>query len=179
MHFISADLAKMGFLERWNRNKNNSERVYTKRRPLETVGSIIFVFCKPLFVIGLILTIVIYTEKDPTDSISSFRIIGPVFLSLSAVFFVFGGFMTSPYFPLVLERCKRKKNTTSSIAATGVNKEEPAVKTVRVHPLKTADPSLFSIYSISLVTFPRDIDVSFCRRILKSPHGDEMFYQTG
>lgn len=140
MHLFSADLAKMGFLERWNRNKNNSERVYTERRPLETIGSIIFVFCKPLFVIGIILTIVIYTEKDPTDSISSFRIIGPVFLSLSAVFFVFGGFMTSPYFPLVLERCKRKKNTSSSIAATGVNKEEPAVKTVRVHPLKTADP---------------------------------------
>lgn len=157
MHLFSADLAKMGFLERWNRNKNNSERVYTERRPLETIGSIIFVFCKPLFVIGIILTIVIYTEKDPTDSISSFRIIGPVFLSLSAVFFVFGGFMTSPYFPLVLERCKRKKNTSSSIAGI----------------------SLFSIYSISLVTFPRDIDVSFCRRILKSPHGDEMFYQTG
>lgn len=140
MHLFFADLTKMGFLERWNRNKNNSERVYTNRRPLETVGSIIFVFCKPLFVIGLILTIVIYTEKDPTDSISSFRIIGPVFLSLSAVFFVFGGFMTSPYFPLVLGRCKRKKNTSSSIAATEVNKEEPAVKTVRVHPLKTADP---------------------------------------
>lgn len=157
MHLFFADLTKMGFLERWNRNKNNSERVYTKRRPLETIGSIIFVFCKPLFVIGIILTIVIYTEKDPTDSISSFRIIGPVFLSLSAVFFVFGGFMTSPYFPLVLERCKRKKNNSSSIAAI----------------------SLFSIYSISLVTFPRDIDVSFCRRILKSPHGDEMFYQTG
>lgn len=130
----------MGFLERWNRNKNNSERIYTERRPLETIGSVIFVFCKPLFVIGVILTIVIYTEKDPTDSISSFRIIGPVFLSLSAVFFVCGGFMTSPYFPLVLERCRGNKITSGSIAAAGLNKEEPTVKTVRVHPLKTADP---------------------------------------
>lgn len=138
--FIFCRLKKMGFLERWNRNKNNSERIYTERRPLETIGSVIFVFCKPLFVIGVILTIVIYTEKDPTDSISSFRIIGPVCLSLSAVFFVFGGFMTSPYFPLVLERCRRNKNTSGSIAATGLNKDEPAVKTVRVHPLKTADP---------------------------------------
>lgn len=139
--FYFADLTKeMGFLERWNRNKNNSERIYTERRPLETIGSVIFVFCKPLFVIGVILTIVIYTEKDPTDSISSFRIIGPVCLSLSAVFFVCGGFMTSPYFPLVLERCRGNKITSGSIAAAGLNKEEPTVKTVRVHPLKTADP---------------------------------------
>lgn len=139
--FYFADLTKeMGFLERWNRNKNNSQRIYTERRPLETIGSVIFVFCKPLFVIGVILTIVIYTEKDPTDSISSFRIIGPVCLSLSAVFFVCGGFMTSPYFPLVLERCRGNKITSGSIAAAGLNKEEPTVKTVRVHPLKTADP---------------------------------------
>lgn len=130
----------MGFLERWrNRNRNNSQRIYTEQRPLETVGSIIFVFCKPLFVIGVILTIVIYTEKDPVDSISSFRTIGPVCLTLSAVFFVIGGFMASPYFPLALDKCKNIGSKDPTVE-TGLSKEEPVVvKSVRVHPLETAD----------------------------------------
>jgi hypothetical protein len=123
----------MGFLERWNRNRDISQRLqYTRRHPLETVGAIIFVFCKPLFVIGMILTIVIYTEKNPTDSIASFRTIGPVCLSLSALFFVIGGFMSSPYFVLAMEKCKYKGSNSTEISTY---KEEPVARNFRVYPL--------------------------------------------
>lgn len=127
----------MGFLERWNRNRDISQRVqYTTRRPLETIGSIIFVFCKPLFVVGVILTIVIYTEKNPTDSIAFFRIIGPVCLSLSALFFFIGGFMSSPYFALAMEKCKYKGSNSTE---NSLCKEEPVARNFRVYPLTTRD----------------------------------------
>lgn len=139
MYLFFVDLMKMGFLECWNWNKNNFERVYIKWCFLEIVGFIIFVFCKFFFVIGFILIIVIYMEKDLMDFIFFFWIIGLVFLFLFVVFFVFGGFMMSFYFLFVLERCKWKKNISSFIVGIEVNKEEFVVKIVRVYLLKIVD----------------------------------------
>lgn len=72
-------------------------RVLRRRRDKTSarygIGSTIFVLSMPLSVVGVIFTIVAYSTINPTDSISSFAYIGPIFLCLSGICFISGAIL--------------------------------------------------------------------------------------